>query len=57
MVVFNKEGNQPDHALLAGRSALALQREATALSQGSPGLAEVPGRRQQRGGAGRRHRR
>jgi class 3 adenylate cyclase len=36
MVVFNKEGNQPDHALLAGRSALALQREATALAKDHP---------------------
>ena len=28
MVVFNKNGDQPDHAELAARAALALQREA-----------------------------
>jgi class 3 adenylate cyclase len=36
MVVFNKEGDQPDHALLACRAALALQREASALAAAHP---------------------
>jgi adenylate cyclase len=36
MVVFNKEGNQPDHALRACRAALALQREATAIAHDHP---------------------
>ena len=36
MVVFNKEGDQPDHALLASRAALALQREASALAAAHP---------------------
>jgi len=32
MVVFNKEGQQPDHALLAARAALRLQAEASRLA-------------------------
>ena len=36
MVVFNKDGDQPDHALLAARSGLALQREAAALARDHP---------------------
>ncbi len=32
MVVFNKEGEQPDHALLAARAALLLQDEASRLA-------------------------
>ncbi len=36
MVVFNKDGNQPDHALLAGRAALALQQEASSLAEDHP---------------------
>ena len=32
MVVFNKEGQQPDHALLAARAALMLQAEASRLA-------------------------
>ncbi len=32
MVVFNKEGDQPDHALLAGRAGLALQEAATEIA-------------------------
>ena len=36
MAVFNKEGDQPDHAVLACRAALALQREAVALAANHP---------------------
>ncbi len=32
MVVFNKDGDQPEHALLAARAALALQAEAAAIA-------------------------
>ncbi len=37
MVVFNKEGDQPDHALLAGRAGLALQQAATEIADRHPG--------------------
>lgn len=33
MVVFNKQGDQPDHALLAARAALAFQEEATRVAE------------------------
>jgi adenylate cyclase len=36
MVVFNKAGDQPDHALLAARAALALQSHATSISSAHP---------------------
>jgi len=36
MVVFNKEGDQPDHALLACRAALTLRQEANALADQHP---------------------
>jgi adenylate cyclase len=36
MVVFNKDGDQPEHALLAARAALAFQREATAIAEEHP---------------------
>jgi class 3 adenylate cyclase len=36
MVVFNKEGDQPDHALLACRAALTLRQEANALAEQHP---------------------
>jgi adenylate cyclase len=32
MVVFNKQGDQPDHALLAARAALAFQEEAAEIA-------------------------
>jgi len=34
--IFNKGGDQPDHALRAARAALALQREAAELAAGHP---------------------
>jgi adenylate cyclase len=37
MVIFNQRGDQPDHALLACHAALALQREAGAISDDHPG--------------------
>jgi class 3 adenylate cyclase len=36
MVVFNKDGDQPDHALRAARAALELQREAADVAEGRP---------------------
>ncbi|MBA2726245.1 MAG: adenylate/guanylate cyclase domain-containing protein [Actinobacteria bacterium] len=36
MVVFNKSGDQPEHAVLAARAALVLQREAAAIAVGHP---------------------
>ncbi|MEX0674691.1 MAG: adenylate/guanylate cyclase domain-containing protein [Gaiellaceae bacterium] len=36
MAVFNKEGDQPEHALLAARAALAFQREAGAIADAHP---------------------
>ena len=36
MVVFNKEGDQPEHALLAARAALALQSEAATVAAARP---------------------
>ena len=36
MVVFNKQGDQPDHALLAGRAALAFQEEAAKVAAANP---------------------
>jgi adenylate cyclase len=36
MVVFNKQGDQPDHAMLAARAALAFQEEAAALADANP---------------------
>ena len=36
MVVFNKNGDQPDHAALAARAALALQREAAEIAADRP---------------------
>jgi class 3 adenylate cyclase len=36
MVVFNKAGDQPEHAVLAARAALAFQREATAIAREHP---------------------
>jgi adenylate cyclase len=36
MVVFNKEGDQPDHAERAARAALDLQREASAVAADHP---------------------
>jgi class 3 adenylate cyclase len=36
MVVFNKHGDQPDHAALAARAALALQREAAEVAADRP---------------------
>jgi adenylate cyclase len=32
MVLFNKQGDQPDHPVLAARAALALQREAAVIA-------------------------
>ncbi|HUH06670.1 MAG TPA: adenylate/guanylate cyclase domain-containing protein, partial [Egibacteraceae bacterium] len=37
MVVFNRHGDQPDHALLAARAALALQRNASDVARDHPG--------------------
>lgn len=37
MVVFNKDGDQPEHALLAARAALVLQDEAAAIADARPG--------------------
>jgi len=36
MVVFNKDGDQPEHALLAARAALLLQEEAAAIAEAEP---------------------
>ena len=36
MVVFNKDGDQPEHALLAARASLALQVEAAAIGAAEP---------------------
>jgi adenylate cyclase len=36
MVVFNKQGDQPDHALLAARAALDFQREAAGIAAAHP---------------------
>jgi adenylate cyclase len=36
MVVFNKEGNQPDHALLSARAALAFQQAASEVAATAP---------------------
>jgi adenylate cyclase len=36
MVVFNKQGDQPDHALRACRAALALQRQAAEIARDNP---------------------
>ena len=36
MVIFGKQGNQPDHALRACRAALALQQEAALIASGHP---------------------
>jgi adenylate cyclase len=36
MVVFNKQGDQPDHALLAARAALDFQHEAAAIAGAHP---------------------
>ena len=36
MVVFNKQGDQPDHALLAARAALAFQEEAAKVADANP---------------------
>lgn len=36
MVVFNKAGDQPDHALLAARAGLALQRTASRVAEREP---------------------
>jgi adenylate cyclase len=36
MVVFNKDGDQPEHALLAARAALAFQRDATEIAEQHP---------------------
>jgi adenylate cyclase len=36
MVVFNKAGDQPNHALLAARAGLALQREADEIARDHP---------------------
>ena len=37
MVIFNKAGNQPDHASIAARAAQALQQEAAAIAREHPG--------------------
>ncbi len=37
MVVFNKQGDQPDHAHLAARAALAFQAEAAEITDAHPG--------------------
>jgi adenylate cyclase len=36
MVIFNKEGDQPEHAPLAGRAALAFQHEAASIAEMHP---------------------
>jgi class 3 adenylate cyclase len=36
MVVFNKQGDQPDHALLAARAALDFQHEAAGIALAHP---------------------
>ncbi len=36
MVVFNKHGDQPDHALLAARAALAFQEAASEIAEANP---------------------
>jgi adenylate cyclase len=36
MVIFGKQGNQPDHALRACRAALALQEQAALIASGHP---------------------
>jgi adenylate cyclase len=36
MVVFNKQGDQPGHAVLAARAALAFQREAAEIADANP---------------------
>ena len=55
--VFNKAGDQPDHAVRAARAALALQRAAAEVAAEHPGLAVVSRRRQQRRRDRRRRRR
>ncbi len=55
--VFNKAGDQPDHAVRAAGAALALQRAAAEIAAEHPGLAAVPRRREQRRGDRRRRRR
>jgi adenylate cyclase len=37
MVVFNKQGDQPDHAVLAARAALAFQQAAAEMASEAPG--------------------
>lgn len=37
MVVFNKQGGQPDHAMLAARAALAFQEAASEIARTHPG--------------------
>jgi adenylate cyclase len=37
MVVFNKDGHQPEHALLAARAALDFQRQAGEIAAANPG--------------------
>ena len=54
MVIYNKEGQTPDHPARAARAALLLQRAATRVADGPRGLAAVPRRREQRRGARRR---
>ncbi len=41
MATFNSRGDQPDHAVRAAGAALALQRELTAIAEGSPGWPRV----------------
>ena len=56
--VFNKAGDQPDHALRAARAGLALQRVAAEIRAGRASrLAALPLRHQHRRGARRRRRR
>ena len=36
MVIFNKEGDQPDHALASARAALALRDDVNTIAEGHP---------------------
>ncbi len=57
MAVFNKQGDQPDHAVCAVRAGLALQAAAREVALRASRLAALPRRREHGRGARRRRRR